>query len=75
MIKVTLVNADDWQGLYFNDELQYENHIISAKEALEIVSCIKEPFDFETVYVDEDWLYELGTFPGKLSEVVLSNIY
>lgn len=67
-IKVDIVDADDWQGLYINDKLVHEDSSISARTVLgfvnyEIVECC------EWIEADLDWLEGCSGLPKKLSKV------
>jgi len=62
--KITLVDGDDWKGLYINDKLIIENHSLSIYDILDAIGVKYQYFP-----VDEDWLGEHGTLPDNLSDV------
>ena len=74
VICVTLVDADDWEGLFIDGKLVFEDHEITARYALKQLSKIGKPFKFDYVDAAEETvedIFESGHFPEKLSEVVI----
>jgi len=65
----TVVNGDDWTGLYVDGKLVEQGHSISASDALRIARDYKKIESVETLYADIDWLHDLGWLPDKLSDV------
>jgi hypothetical protein len=63
-MQVTIVDGDDWEGLYVDGRLVTEGHRVSVTEALNAVgvSC-------EVVYADDHWLEEVGRLPDQLRKV------
>lgn len=62
--KYTLVNGDDWQGLYKDGQIVAQNHSLSAYEILELVGV-----EFKSEWVNLDWLENIGHLPHNLDEV------
>lgn len=62
--KVTLVLANDWDGLYVDDKLVTQDHSIYASEALEAVG-----FSVGVVEADDEWLKRRGQLPVSLAAV------
>jgi hypothetical protein len=62
--KIAIVDGDDWKGLYIDGKLVTENHQLSIYDILDAIGV-----KYKYVPVDEDWLYERGRLPDKLSEV------
>ncbi len=61
---ITIVKADDWIGIYKDDDLLYENHSIDADELLRVLGI-------EYKYISaENYLYEHGNCPDSLKDVV-----
>lgn len=60
--EVVLVKGDDWEGIYINGRLIFENHSLSAKEIFRILG-------FDIIDVDDQWLGDRGSFPENISEV------
>jgi len=68
MSKITLVKADDWQGLYLNDVLVHENHSIRVSEVGQIIndSLVLSYTELEVSYV---WMETMGHLPPLLSDI------
>ena len=67
-IKIDIADGDDWIGLYFNDELVFQDHSIPAVTLLKLLN--QEIVEFsEHFEVDLDWLFENGSFPKELEKV------
>ena len=64
MKKITIVNADDWMGVYLDGELMREGHIIHADEMLDVIGR-----KYETIEADEDWIARIGCLPKDLKDV------
>ena len=64
MQEITFVNADDWQGLYINNNLILQNHKLNI---VDILNAIGIKFDY--IEADQDWLYSVGQLPEDLKEV------
>lgn len=62
---ITIVEADDWFGLYKDGSLVREGHSLDLEEVLTICDV-----NYKIKYADEDWLGELQTFPVDLDDVV-----
>lgn len=62
--EITLVEGDDWSGLYVDGKLVAEGHSFSNSELLEYCG-VKHNRGF----ADLDWLADRGTLPKKLSDV------
>lgn len=76
-MKITLVNGDEWVGLYIDDKLVIENHSLRPRE---ILQSIKDAFgidaylfQYEELTPDEDWLSERGRLTKKLKDVRIAN--
>ena len=69
MLEVTMVtNDDDWDGLYFGDELVTEGHSIHTYELLKLLED-KGLLKFEVIIADE-MLEEMGRCPSNLKDVI-----
>lgn len=64
MKTVTIVNADDWMGLYIDGELVYEGHSIEEETLLKYVGVNCDSF-----WVDDNWITERGNLPSRLEDV------
>ena len=67
---VHIVECDDWCGVYINNDLVFENHAISPKELAKILKENKPTKDVVIIEADPDWMYEVGTLPDDLKDVV-----
>ena len=56
IMKVVLLQADGWMGLYIDGVLVDENHNLSERRVLEILAQ-KLNFSFEHVWDDEEDMY------------------
>jgi hypothetical protein len=71
LLSLTLVKGDDWEGVYDQyGHLVEEGHSIDWPRLLQKNACMV----VGTKYADLDWLEGVGSFPYKLSEVVLSEV-
>lgn len=68
--QIALVLGDDWQAVFINDKLVFENHYITLKDISGIM--LHKVFDsFDFLYVDQDWLDDRGVFACDLPDVKL----
>lgn len=63
------VSTDDWEGIYINGVLEYENHSIPTHVWLDILRKNNYYLDVESYYVDEEYMHDLGCFPDKFSKL------
>lgn len=63
------VSTVDWEGIYINGELRYENHSIPTHVWLDILRDNRYYLDVETYYVDEEYMADLGNFPSQFSKL------
>lgn len=64
--QITLIQADDWCGLYINGKLATEGHSIDHGEFCEAVGIV-----LVEKWADCKWLEDRGRLPEKLSDVKL----
>lgn len=62
---VTIVNGEDWSGVYLGNLLWREGHSVDWEDLLEMVGV-----KIDSIYADCDWLCSRGTLPEKLSDVM-----
>ena len=78
MSKAILIKADDWEGLFVDGVLIEQGHTLNqgysgVKHFINLAKA--HNFDVEELEevwvdeVDEDYLYECGGFPSKLSDL------
>lgn len=65
-VKYTLVDADDWVGLYRDDKLVGQGHRFTIRDVFELLNI-----DLKVLYPDDEWIYERGDLPNKLAQVKL----
>lgn len=73
MNKVHLVTGDDWQGLYINGELVFEDSgFLRAFDALAHVASLGQfELNWFTLSAEaEDKLIDEGTLPNRLKDVI-----
>ena len=64
-MKITIVDGDDWKGLYIDGKLKLQGHSLYVTDVIEALTGSR-PESFE---VDFDWMYEVGQLPDELSAV------
>ncbi|MEG2381824.1 MAG: hypothetical protein RSB38_09025 [Oscillospiraceae bacterium] len=72
-MEAIIIKADDWEGLFVDGKLVYENHEIDRLTLREL--C--EDYSLNFVKIGEVWvtdefkeyLWDVGSFPENLSEV------
>lgn len=62
--KIVTVNGGDWQGLYIDGVLKYEDHSIDLDVFAGLVKI-----ELEEKWCNDDWLSERGRLPERLEEV------
>lgn len=65
--KIVIACCDDWEGIYVDGQLQYENHRIHAEDIARIL-------DLDITYktVSEKWMGDRGCLPKELKQVKFS---
>lgn len=64
--KITIVDADDWMGLYIDGKCRRQAHNITIRDVLDYLEV-----DYTYGYVDLDWMGDRESLPEELSEIVL----
>jgi hypothetical protein len=70
-MKVVQAQGDDWNGLFIDGRLVMEDHRLKTKDiqaAMKDAGVLGTEIQFKEV--DMDWMYEVGSFPINMSEVV-----
>ena len=62
--KITLVRADDWEGVYFDGELVHQHHSIDVEDILQLLDI-----KVDRVHPDQNWLDRRGSLPKRLRDV------
>lgn len=63
---LTLVNSDDWRGLYVGEELILEGHSLRA---VDVANAALGCTAVQEREADCSWLQEIGSLPPTLSQV------
>lgn len=70
-MQVVYAQGDDWNGLFINGKLAMEDHQLKQKD---IQAVLKENnalgVEMEFKEVSMEWMWEVGSFPSDISEVV-----
>lgn len=69
-IQIAIVVCDNWEGLYVNDMLVYEDHEITIPILMPYV-LYQHVDKFEQFFADDKQLEETGRFPVNLPDVML----
>lgn len=70
-MEVVQAMGDDWNGLFINGKLVMEDHHLKMKDvqaAMKAAGALGVEIEFAEV--DMDWMWEVGSFPSDISEVV-----
>ena len=62
--KITIAYADDWEGIYIDGVLAYENHSISLSDIQSFVDL-----GIDSIPVDTNWLEERGNLPINMEDI------
>lgn len=66
-LRLTLVNADDWQALYVDGKLVYQHHEVDLVHWLEKLGLVK----IDEVWADNDpYLKEKNHFPEEMRALI-----
>ncbi len=61
---VTIVDGDDWEGLYIDGKLIEEHHCVRTESVLQHLGI-----PCEMIYPDQNWLENRGNLPVRLEDV------
>lgn len=67
--EITVVDGDDWLGLYVNGDLKLQGHGRSRHADILAFGAEYAPYTVSLVFADVEWLHEEGQLPEVLSEV------
>jgi hypothetical protein len=66
---ITFVDGEnEWQGIYVDGKLVFENHQVSVPEFIKIFNKYSET-KIEQVNADGEWTCQMGHFPEDLKDV------
>lgn len=71
-MQIALVKVDNWQGLYVNDGLVYQDHRITIQQVMDHV-LYNHVDRFEQIEASDAHMAMTGAFPQALREVVLQD--
>ena len=66
--QITLAKCDDWEGLYIDGEMKYQNHKVRISDFCEALGI-----ELKEVWADCEAAYEMGSFPDNLEELVIDD--
>lgn len=75
--RINIIHADDWEGVYVDDTLAYQDHLIRPMELyLQLKYLIPgstklNDIVFDEWWVDEKWMSEIETLPENFVDVKL----
>ena len=67
--EITVVDGDDWLGLYVNGKLIIEGHGRSRHADILAFGAEHQPYTVKLLFADVDWLHEEMRLPAKLEDV------
>lgn len=72
MNKVTIVDGDDWQGLYLNGYLHHQGHSIPLHVVGDLVNYTAAGegiHEWVNIEVDYEWMAEVGHLPNDIKDI------
>lgn len=76
MIKIIYISADDWCGIYVNNDLVIENHSIDFVYGMKFIAKYisdngieVNQFIFEKYEIDQEWIEDMGNLPDDFSDI------
>ena len=78
MVTLKIVHGDDWEGLYINEELAYEDHHISIEDFVNMLRqndniSIDDAYETKQEYLNSDgieYTEDCGCFPQNHEEII-----
>lgn len=67
-MRVVLVSADDWEGIYLDDFLVDESHRFNARDVIEILGD-KVISDVQFYWINQTYMEDLGSLPDKFKDI------
>lgn len=64
MVDITIVDGDDWMGIYLGENLIYQGHSISTSSLLDLLNIEHQSRD-----VDIEWLHDRCELPEQITDV------
>jgi len=64
MKKIMIVSGEDWEGLYIDDKLVLQNHVLGLHEVLRSLDIVLSMAD-----VNQEWLEERAHFPENFNDI------
>ena len=71
--EITVVDADDWLGLYVNGELALEGHGRSRHADILAFGAKHSPYTVRLVFADLTWMEGEGRMPSQLADVIVAS--
>ena len=67
--EITVVDGDDWLGLYVDGELTLEGHGRSRHADILAFGAQHAPYTVKLLFADTEWLQKNGRLPKQLDAV------
>lgn len=75
MSRLVLVNGDEWEGLYLDGVLQWQNHSVNHHHVAQAINASPTPVtEMVHVEVDVEWMLDEGYLPRMLEDIPLDKI-
>lgn len=63
-MEITILKAEDWEGLYINNNCVLENYKITTEDLIKTLGL-----DVKIKHVKQEWAEDTGFFPTLLSDI------
>lgn len=67
--KLIYVSADDWCGVYIDDELRYEGHSIPPHTWIELISSHKYIDECKSYHLNNEYMEDVGELPVRFKDI------
>lgn len=73
--RINIVHANNWEAVYINEKLSYQDHLINPVELLFYIktkipgSSKLNDLIVDEWWVDDDWTNQIQTFPENFKDV------
>lgn len=72
-MKLIIIECDDWEAMYLDDECIWQHHHMDRYDFIKLMEKYNlKPKDIYSFWADEEdekYAYDYGQFPNKLSEL------
>ena len=67
---ISIVNGGDWEGIYFDGELQNQGHSLDIEVILEALKG-RTITSVDFFDLDDEWMEDQGWLPNNIQDVVV----